>query len=101
MHRAAILRCRLIEGSLRRELAVQQGAAVEERLRNDAGRGPEADARREQLIDRQRGAADVARQRDVGQAVGDGDADLGAGGLQIGFGGAHVRALLDELATAG
>ena len=31
------------------------------------------------------------------QPVGDGDADLGAGGLQIGFGRAHVRPLLDQL----
>ena len=39
----------------------------------------------------------VAGQRDVGQPVGDGDADLGAGRLQVGFGGPHVRTLLDQL----
>ena len=43
----------------------------------------------------------VAGQRDVRQPVGDGDADLRAGGLQVGLGGADVRPLLDQLATAG
>ena len=55
-HRAAILRRRLIIRGFRRQFLVQQGAAMKQRLRDGAGRGPEAEARREQLIDRQRRA---------------------------------------------
>ena len=56
-HRAAILRLGLIVRGLCRELPVQQRAAVEDRLGDAAGRFPKPDARREQLIDRERRAA--------------------------------------------
>ena len=59
-------------------------------IRTDA---PEAGARLEQLIHRQRGTAGIGAQHDIGQAVGDGDADLCAGRMHVGFGLEHVRAL--------
>ena len=51
---AAILRRRLVEGGARRALAVQQGAAVEDRLRQAAGDAPEVGARREQPVELRR-----------------------------------------------
>ena len=50
----------------------------------------------EQLIDRERGAAGIGGQRDIGQPVGDRDADLGAGGVQVGLGLQHVGTLGHE-----
>ena len=95
-NRAAILfRCLSIE-SLRGALLMQQRAA----LKNGGGSGraqaPEAGARREQLIHGGGRAAGIRRQYDIRQSIRDGNADLGAGIVQVRFGLQHVRALFDE-----
>ncbi len=79
-----VLRRRLVEGGFGGALLVQQRAGVEDRLRHAAGQGPEPGAGREQSARASSAVAPAfAGQRDLRQPVGDGDADLGAGGMQI------------------
>ncbi len=51
----------------------------------------------EHLADGQRRAAGIRGQFDIWQPVRDGDADLGAGGVQVGLGLEHIRTLRHEL----
>ena len=96
-HRAAIGPRRGLVGVARALELMQQGAGVEYRLRRVAGELPGETLRRDQGGKDRIGVAAVGADGEVRQRVGGGDADLGAGGVQLLFRGAHVRALLDQL----
>ena len=66
------------------------------RLGAAGGEAPDDGGGREQRRRRQRGAAIVAGQVELRQPVGDGDADLGAGLMQLRLRGADVGALLRQ-----
>jgi hypothetical protein len=83
---AAILSRRLIEAGHRGALLMEQGAAVEDCLRQAAGQAPKDIIGTEQLADLRRAAALTPAESDLRQHVGDGDADLGARSMQLRFG---------------
>ena len=95
-HGAAVLLRGLSVRSLRSPLLVQEGAALEQRRGRRGADGPEAGAFGEQLVYGERGAACVSGQLNVGQAVGNGDANFRARVVQIRLCLAHVGALRDE-----
>ena len=70
---------------------------MEERGGGGGPQTPEAGAGGEQLVKSQGGVAGIGGEGDVGQAVGDGNADLRAGGVEIGLGLADIGALRHEL----
>ena len=78
-------------------LLVQKAEAVEDRLRAARRDAPDRRRRREQRRRRQGGAAVIRGEGELRQPVGDGDADLGAGLVQLRLRGANVGALLDQL----
>ena len=96
-HGAAILRLGLVVGGFGGALLVQQREAVENRLRAARRDAPDDRVRREQGRGGDGGAAVTAGESELRQPIGDGDADLGAGLVQLRLRGAHVGALLDEL----
>ena len=69
---------------------------MEDRREHGSGQGPEARARREQLLRIKRGAANIARERQVGQPVDYRDADQRARRMQVLLSRAHVRTLLNQ-----
>ena len=92
-HGAAILRGGLIVSAPGSALLIEQGAALEDRRRQSCADAPEIRARREQIAKGQRRISGGAAERDVGQAVGDGDSDPSAGGVQIGLRLQNIRTL--------
>ena len=95
--RAAILFGGLGKGGLGGALPMPQGAAIEDGLRHARAQIPKAVALREHLAEGHRRAAGIGGQGKVGQPVGNGDANLGAGGMEVFLGLAHIGALLDQL----
>jgi ribosomal protein S8E len=74
---------------------MEQRPAIENRRQQSGAEVPETRSRPKYLSDRERVAAGVGAERDVGQPVGGRDPDLGACGMQIGLGLKHVRPLRD------
>jgi hypothetical protein len=95
-HRRAVLLAGLDVGRLGGLFLMHQGAALEDRRGDGRAQVPEAQARAEHMAEGERGAAGVAGELDIGQPVGDGDADAGAGGMHVGLGLHDVRPLLDQ-----
>ena len=93
---ASILLGRLRVGRAGRALLVELGPAVENRREQRGADVPEAGAGTEDLADRERVGARISAERDVRQAVGPSDPDVGACRVEIGFGLKHVGALLDQ-----
>ena len=100
-HRGLVGPRRLVIGSRGRAPLMQQGASVEDRLRDAAGEQPK-------LSPQQSGGRNQAGKRDIHitaigtdgeirEHVGGGDADLRAGRVQKLFRAAHVGTLLDQL----
>ena len=71
--------------------------AIEDRLGDAEPDAPHARARHEQRAEAARGEAQRAGDGELRHLVGDGDADVGAGRMQLRLGGAHVGPLLDQL----
>ena len=92
-----------VESGLGGALFVQQGAGVEHGLRHIAGQCPEGGAgRHEQLADLgRRPAPGLAVSVNCGSRLAMATPIVGAGGMQLGLGGADIGALLDELRRAG
>src|SRR5262249_13548782 len=96
----AVLGGQLIPTCLRGALFLLQGESIENRLRDVAHDGPELKRLRtlEEVADVGALAADVAAgEVEDGYPVGDGDADQGTRRVQVGLGGANIRALLHDL----
>ena len=93
---AAVLFGRLSIGRLRGALLMQQSSALKNRRRDVRAQAPKSGARREQLIHGRGRAAGVGGQQEIGKPVGGGDADLGAGVMQVGFGLQHIGTLRHE-----
>src|SRR6185437_5277769 len=87
---------RLVQAGPGGALLVQQLAAVEQRLGQTQAQRPGAAAGGKQLAGMQRLRTAAAGKRDLRQHRRGGHADLGGGGVQLGRGGADVRALLDQ-----
>jgi len=95
-HRAAILRVGLIEFRFGLLLFMQQRAGIEDGLRDVAAKRVERGRRHEEIRQIGGARASLSRQADERQPVGGRDADQGAGGIQIGLGGADVGTVLHE-----
>src|ERR1700733_8881102 len=74
---------------------MQYGPTLEKR--RGRANAPKARTRSEQLIHGKRGAAGICAESDNRQPVCDGDADVGAGIVQVGFFLAYVWSLFHEL----
>src|SRR6185437_6361165 len=90
------VRQRLVQAGAGGALLVQQLAAVEQRLGQAQAQRPGARAGGKQLAGMQRLRTAAGGQRDLRQHRRGGHADLGGGGVQLGRGGADIRALLDQ-----
>ena len=95
-NRAAVLLGGLRVGGLRRPLLMQQRSAFKERHGCRGAQAPESSSRGEQLIHGECRAAGICAELDIGQTVGDRDADPGAGIVEIGLRLQYVRALCHE-----
>src|SRR5690348_1300837 len=82
-HRALVLLRGFRVRGLGRAFLVLQGSALENRRGEVGSQPPETRAGLEQPADRERGAARVGAQCDVGKAIGNGHAYLRAGGMQV------------------
>src|ERR1017187_1299192 len=71
--------------------------AIKDGLRDACGYIPEAIASREQMAEDHRHVAGIRSQREAREAVRTRNSNLGAGGMQILLGLAHIRTLLHEL----
>src|SRR6516165_11554735 len=94
---AAILFGGLSKSGFRRALTMPQDGGIKDGLGDACRQVPKTIAAREQLAECQRRAAGVCGQGKAWKPVGNGYANLGAGGMQVLLGLAHVRALLYEL----
>ena len=91
------MRIGLLKPCLRGAFLGGKRATVEDRLQYARPDRRARQARTEQRVGAERLRVEPEVQGDVGELVGGRDADQGAGRMQIGFGGAHVRPLLDHL----
>ena len=96
-NRAAILFGGLRISGFRGALPVKESAAVKDGLRDARAHIPKARASREYMAEDHRHAAGIRGQRKVREPIGNSNADLGAGGMQVLLGLAHIGTLLDEL----